>query len=217
MPRDLREGNAAVACGVHDAAAVRTEKRDEEINHSHQQAAEYAGADGVGGDSLTLLDPEAADDVDDNNAEGETRQSVHGIVALKETLKEGLVDIVAGRLYLGDGGAGAGKRDNDKNAEKDQKSGVEYLADPGHYPAWVERKQQRRGKKDQREQQQVHRELIRVPGNDLLKTDRKGGCRTAGDREEGSYRKIERAGEKACIRTADPAAQLKEAAAAANT
>lgn len=36
-----------------------------------------------------LLDAEVTDDLDDNNAEGETRQRVHSVVALEKAGKNG--------------------------------------------------------------------------------------------------------------------------------
>ena len=213
---DLREGNTAVFRACHNAAAVYADERHKEVDDCHQQAAEDTGAHGVGSDSIAVLHAEAAYNVHDHDAEGKARKRIERVVALNEALEKWHGRIVARGLDLGDGSARVHERDDNEDAEEEQECGVEYLADPDHYLAGVEREQQRRDEEGQREQQQVQRELIRALRDDLLDTDSERGRCAAGDREERPYRQVQRAGEEITVWAADVAAQLKQTAAAAD-
>ena len=91
--------------------------------------------------------------VHDHDAEGKARKRIERVVALNEAFEKWHGRIVARGLDLGDGSARVHERDDNEDAEEEQECGVEYLADPDHYLAWVEREQQRRDEEGQREQQ----------------------------------------------------------------
>lgn len=102
----LRKGDAAVFGAVHDAAAVHADKRDEEIDNRHQNAAEDSCAYRVGCYRVPVLNAEAAYNVYDDDAEGEARKRVDRVVAFDEALKERRARVISGRLNFGDSGAG---------------------------------------------------------------------------------------------------------------
>lgn len=90
MLRDLREGRAAVFCRSKQAAALRADDGDEQIDDAHEQAAEDARADGVGCDIPGSCTPRIADDLHDDDAECEACQRVHRVIATEEACEERL-------------------------------------------------------------------------------------------------------------------------------
>ena len=213
MLRNLREGDTAVFGGGKQAAALRADDGDGEVNHRHQQTAEDARAHRARGDGARLLDAEVTDDLDDNNAEGEARQRVHSVVALEKAGKKRLGGIAANGGDGGDGRRRGQQRDDDQNSQKEQENGVEHLADPDENLAGAEREKQHRGEENQREQQQIQPRVTR--GQDLLETHGEGRGRAARDGEERPDRQIQQAGEEHRVGAVDLLREVKQAARAA--
>ena len=84
MARDLREGDAAVFRDLKQAARLRAHDDGEDVDDSHEDTGQDAGAEDIRRDGIVLLHAHAADDVDDHNPESEARDGVHGAVALDE-------------------------------------------------------------------------------------------------------------------------------------
>ena len=129
---DLREGDAAVFGGFKQAARLRTHQDGEDINDSHEDAGQHAGAEHVDGDRVVAVDTHAADDVDDDDAEGETGDGVHCAVTLNKRGEEGagLCGIGRGGFDRRNGSAGMQQRCDDKDGEENEEDRVDDLADP---------------------------------------------------------------------------------------
>ena len=152
---DLRERRAAVLAGFKHAAALRAGDRDGDVDERHQKAAENARADGAPRHSGGIVHAEVTDDLHDDDAEGKTRQRVHGVVPFEETSEKRLGRVVAERLDIRDGRTRREERDDDQNAEEDEKAGVQNFADPGQDLARAQCEKERRSEKRYREEQQV--------------------------------------------------------------
>ncbi len=122
MARDLREGDAAVFRDLKQAARLRAHDDGEDVDDSHEDTGQDAGAEDIRRDGIVLLHAHAADVVDDHDAESEARDGVHGAVALDEGGEEGAG---FGRVGLrggdrGDGRARMNERCDDEDCEEDQ-------------------------------------------------------------------------------------------------
>ena len=100
------------------AAALGADDRHCQIDQCHQQTTEHTGLDGILRDSLGLLDPQAPDDIDDDDAKGQARQGVHGVIPFQEAGGEGLVDIAAVRRNAGDFPDRVHQRRHDEDAQE---------------------------------------------------------------------------------------------------
>ena len=70
-----------------DRAALRADERKRRINDRHDNAAEKAGGYGVPRYRGGILNTETAYRGDNDYAEGKPCERIHGIVAVKKTLK----------------------------------------------------------------------------------------------------------------------------------
>ena len=132
-----------------------TGDRDGDVDERHQKAAENARADGAPRHSGGIVHAEVTDDLHDDDAEGKTRQRVHGVVPFEEASEKRLGRVVAERLDIRDGRTRREERDDDQNGEEDEKTGVQNFADPGQDLARAQCEKERRGEKRCREEQQV--------------------------------------------------------------
>ena len=151
---DLGQGDAAVFGGGEQAAALRPHDGDGQIDDGHEQAAENAGANGAAGHVLRFLHPQALDDLHHDDAEGQTGQGVHGVVALQKARQEGLGGVVPHGLHRGDGRAGGDQSNDQQDAQEEQEAGVQNFTDPGQNFSRPQGEEKRYGKEDRREQQQ---------------------------------------------------------------
>ena len=213
--RDLRERRAAVFGGFEHAAALRTGKGHGNVDERHEKAAEDARADGAARHGGGLFHAEIADDLHHDDAEGETRQRVHGVVAFKEACEEGLVGVAAERRHLRNRDARRSEHHHHEDGEKDEEAGREDLADPGEDLARAQREEERRGEERHREEKKVDRG-VSVLRQHLLKTHGEGGRGAAGNGKERPDGQIQRAGEKHRIGAADLAAEVEKSRRAAD-
>ena len=162
-----------------------------------------------------IVHAEVTDDLHHDDAEGEARQCVHGVVALEKASEKRLGGIVAEGFHVCNGDARRDEHHDDEDGEEHEEAGGQDLADPGEDLAGTQRKEERRGEERDREEQQVQRGVA-VLRQDLLKAHGEGGRRAAGNGEERPDGQIQRAGEKHGVGAIDLAAQVKETRRAAD-
>ena len=206
--RDLREGDAAVFGGLKEAAALHADDGDGGVDDGHQQTAEDARADGAARHGVRLGHAEAADGLHDHDAEGEARQRVHCIVALQKAGEEGLGDVGALRRDVADRGSWIERRHDDEDTEKDEEAGIEDLTDPDQNFAGTEREEQRRGKEESGEDQEIKPRA--ALGQDLLQSDSERGRGAAGNGKERANGQVEQTGEEHRVGPSYAAAKLKK-------
>ena len=81
---DVRQSNAAVGAQGISAPALGTHPGDEGVNQSHKQTAEHTGQAGPLGNVLRAAQAQLPQDLDDGDAEGQSCQGIHGVVALQK-------------------------------------------------------------------------------------------------------------------------------------
>ena len=87
---------------------------------------------------LRLLHAQPADDVDDHDAERQTGQRIHGVVALQKAGEERLILIGALSLQRGNGGGGVHQRGDHQHRQKRQENRGQDLAHMGEDLAGLE-------------------------------------------------------------------------------
>ena len=132
MARDLREGDAAVFRDLKQAARLRAHEDRNDVNDRHEKPSQHAGTQHIDGDRVVIVNAHAADDIDDHNAEGKTRDGVHGAVALDKRGEERACfgGVRLGRGHVRDGRAGLQQRRDHEHGQKQQEDGIDDLADP---------------------------------------------------------------------------------------
>ena len=151
-----------------------------------------------------------------HDAEGQTGQRVHGVVALQEAGEEGLGGIGTLRLHGADMGCGIQHGHNDQNGQEGQKAGRQDLAHIGEDLAGTQGEKEGHRKEQQGKQQQIQ-PIVVAGGQNLLQTHGESGGSAPGNGKERPDGQIQRTGEEKCIGTAYLAAEVKEPAAAADT
>ena len=216
MLGDLRQSNAAVRGGLKQTAALYADDGHEDVNGSHQQAAENTCTDGAARHGIRLVDAQSADDLHHHDAEGKACQRVHRVVPLQEAGKERLGGIGALRRDTADRGTGIDHGNNDQDTEKREEAGIEYLAYPHQYLARLEREEQRRAEEQEGKEQQVH---LRAPvvRQYLLQSHGKRGSRATGNGKERPDSQVEQAGEEQGVGASDTAPQLKKSVRATDS
>ena len=212
--RDYRENLTAVRAGLVQPAALRADYRYREVYGRHDEAAEDSRLHGVRGDCARAFHAEAAYDVYDDDAEGEARERVHSVVALDEALRESAGGVGLLRRDGADFARGRGERRGHHHAEENEKDRREHLADPCKYLAGVERKGEHGGEEAEREGRERQRAAVRAEQRRGSDGERDRGA--ARNRKERPYRHIKRAGEEVAVFFSDAAAELEQAAAAAD-
>ena len=164
--------------------------------------------------SPRLLHAEIADDLHDDDAECEACQRVHRVIAAEEACEERLRGIGGIGCDVRDMRRGAQHGDHNQNRKEQQKQRIQDLADGCEDLAGEERKIERDGEEDEREDQKIEPHIAALR-QDLLQPDGKRCRRAARDGEERPDRQIEQAGEKIGIGPVDLAAEVKETGAPA--
>ena len=162
---------------------------------------------------LGLFHAQAANAVDDHDAEGQAGQRVHGVIALQKAGEEGVAFIGSLRFQRGDGGGGVHQRGDHQHGQKHQKDGGQDLAYMGENLAGLERERQYDGKKQEGEDRQRQR-LVGAFRHQRRHRHGEGGGGATGDGEEGSDGQVQRAGKEVAVRAADLGAELHQAVAA---
>ena len=94
-------------------------KGNRRIDKPHKKAAENAGKHGVARNIVGFFHAKTADYLHNNYTEGKACKSVHCVIALKKSGKEGRRFIAAKRRGLRDISRRGAKRRNHKNSEED--------------------------------------------------------------------------------------------------
>ena len=130
MARDLCQGNTAVGGGLEEAAGLCAHENRQNVNDRHENTGQNAGAQNVGGNRVVIVNAHAANDVDDHNTEGQTRNRVHRAVALDERREErtGLIRRIG--IHIGNCRTRMDERPDDKDREEEKENRVDDLADP---------------------------------------------------------------------------------------
>ena len=82
---DVAAGEARLGQSIRvQAVALCACQRDERVDDRHDGHAEHAGLDRAAGDGSRLLHAQAADDVDDDDAESQAGQRVQRVIALQK-------------------------------------------------------------------------------------------------------------------------------------
>ena len=118
MARDLCQGNTAVGGGLEEAAGLRAHENRQNVNDRHENTGQNAGAQNVGGHCVVIVNAHAANDVDDHNAERQTRNRVHRAVALDERREERAGFIRCIGLHIGNRRARMDERPDDEDREE---------------------------------------------------------------------------------------------------
>ena len=118
MARDLCQGNTAVGGGLEEAAGLCTHENRQNVNDRHENTGQNAGAQNVGGHCVVIVNAHAANDVDDHNAERQTRNRVHRAVALDERREERAGFIRCIGLHIGNRRARMDERPDDEDREE---------------------------------------------------------------------------------------------------
>ena len=130
MARDLCQGNTAVGGGLEEAAGLCAHENRQNVNDRHENTGQNAGAQNVGGNRVVIVNAHAANDVDDHNTEGQTRNRVHRAVALNERREERAGFIRRIGIHIGNCRTRMDERPDDKDREEEKENRVDDLADP---------------------------------------------------------------------------------------
>ena len=149
IPRYLREGHSAVCRSGQCAPALRTDDGDGNVYQRHEQAAHHARAHRAAGYCARLLHAEVAYDLNDDDAEGEACQRVHGVIALKEAGEKRLRRVFPLRHNIRDGGGRMQHGGDYEHRQKQQEAWVEHLAHPHENLSRPQREKQHGGEERQ--------------------------------------------------------------------
>ena len=212
---DDGKGLAAVGAGDGKGVAPGPHDGDGHIDAAHEQTAEDAGEHCVLGDGAGFRDAQSPDDVDDYDAEGQTGQSVHGVVTLQKTGEEGSCSIGRRWRHIGDAVRGVQQGCHHQNGQHQQEQRRQQLPHPRQNLAGTQGEEQHGGEEHAGEHRQQHR------GVDILAQqrldahgERRGGA--AGNGEEGTDGQIQSAGEEDSVSGTHPPGHLLQAVAAAD-
>ena len=89
----FRDFKQAPGLGAHENGC--------DIDRRHQQAGQYAGMKDILGNCPVFLDPHAANNINNDNAECKTSNGVHGPIALDKTGEQRAALVCAVRLHRG--------------------------------------------------------------------------------------------------------------------
>ena len=150
MARDLRQGNAAIVGDLEQSARLCAHENRNDINYRHQNAGQYAGAQHVNGNRVVIVNAYAADDVDDDNAEGKACDGVHGAVALDKGREERACfsSIRLSWCNGRNGCAGIQQCGDHEHGQEQQKDRIDDLADPDRDFARTQREEQHECEED---------------------------------------------------------------------
>ena len=81
---NLRQGDATVCRELKKPSRLRAHENRQNINDRHENARQDAGTEHIARHSVIVVNAHAADNVNDHNAESQTRNGVHGAVAFDE-------------------------------------------------------------------------------------------------------------------------------------
>ena len=150
MARDLRQGNAAIVGDLEQSARLCAHENRNDINYRHQNAGQYAGAQHVNGNRVVIVNAYAADDVDDDNAEGKACDGVHGAVALDKGREERACfsSIRLSWCNGRNGCAGIQQCGDHEHGQEQQKDRIDDLANPDRDFARTQREEQHECEED---------------------------------------------------------------------
>jgi len=207
---DLRQGDAAVFGGLKQTSGLGAHENGGNVDHNHGDAGEQSGGQNILCHVGIVGNAHGADDVDDHNAEGQTGNGVHGVIALNEAQRKRPGLITGGRLHVGNGGGGIDQRRHHQNGEEDQKDGGDDLTDPDGDLAGAQRQNQHDGEEDHGEDQQ-RGGLGCASAQHGRDAHGEGSGRASGDGEAGADGQVEQAGEDVAVALADLVGQLLQA------
>lgn len=209
MGRNRGKHSSAVGAGFAIAAAAGTGHGDEDVDDTHEGAAEDAGLYRVFGNSPWSLDAKLADDVDDDDAKGKAGQGVHRVIAIQQALQYGGLLVSACGGKGGDGGGRMGEGREQQDAEYDEEDRCEDLARPSQYLAGAQGEPQSCRHKGQREQQQSQL-FVAACWQQGLGTNLEGHCHTTGAGKEWPDGQIECTSEDVAEVAASFLAEIKQ-------
>ena len=198
MTGDLGQGDAAVVGGLKQASGLGTHEDGGDVDQGHQHPRKNTGAQYILCNGGILRDSHAADDVNDHDAEGKTRDGIHGAVALNKGGEEGTAFVGCCRLHSGNHRAGICQGRSHQNGQEDQKQRIDDLADPHGNARRPQGKEQNQGEENAGEDQQC-RTLGYAGAQHGQDAGGEGGGGAAGNGEEGADGQIQQAGEEISV------------------
>ena len=125
------EDGGAVGGVGHHGAELHTGKAQAAVNDGHEHAGDHTRTRNLEGHALVIGNAQLVDGLGDNDAKGERREQVHGLVAGQKALHGGAV--IIGSLRRG---SGTQRRDHggahdqyDKGDERGARNAAEHARD----------------------------------------------------------------------------------------
>ena len=209
---DLRQGDAAVFGGLKQTSGLGAHENGGNVDHDHGDAGEQSGGQNILCHVGIVGNAHGADDVDNHDAEGKTRDGVHGAVALNERGEERACfgGVRLGRGHVRDGRAGLQQRRDHEHGQKQQEDGIDDLADPDRDLAGAEREEQDEREENGRENEQRKPLFGRVEQHGRHAGRERDG-RASGDGEQRADGQIQKTGEENAVALADLAGERLQA------
>ena len=92
------EDGGAVGSVGHHGAELHTGKSQAAVDDGHEHAGDHAGARNLEGHALVIGNAQLVDGLGDDDAKGERREQVHGLVAVQDALHGGQGGVGGGRV-----------------------------------------------------------------------------------------------------------------------
>ena len=131
MGADAVQALAAVGADAVHCPGLGAHHRQHAVDGGHQQGTEQSRLDSAGGDGLGGLNAQLPDGVDEDDAEGQGGQGIHGVVAVQKALEEAHRGVSPGGLQDGGVSHGLQQGRDSQDAQKQQKQGIQNFPDPG--------------------------------------------------------------------------------------
>ncbi|MCY1415872.1 hypothetical protein D9M71_313680 [compost metagenome] len=114
------QNGGAVAGAGGDVVAAGTQAEQADVHQGQPYPGDQAGDDGVAGDQPRRLHATGADGIDDDDAEHQRAEGIHGQVAIDEALGER--GVLVGRFRVTDG---AGRQDEGSDAQRGERDDLQ--------------------------------------------------------------------------------------------